>query len=90
MNEQEFKKLIEELLLSKTGIGWTIPGEENRKDVESFIRKHFFESESEKRIARLEAKIFAYEQIISKSNFAPMVGIPERTTTNETSYEPRP
>ena len=73
MNEKEFEILMNELSVSKTGIGWTIPGEQNRKDVEAFIRKHFFESESSKRIAILEAKVFAYEQIISKSNFAPMI-----------------
>lgn len=73
MNEQEFQELISELNLSKTGIGWTIPGSENRKDVELFIRKHFFASESQKRISFLEAKIFAYEKIISSSNFAPVI-----------------
>jgi len=73
MNETEFQKLIDELNVSKTGIGWTIPGDQNRKDVEAFIRKHFFGSESVKKIAILEAKIFAYEQIISKSNFAPII-----------------
>lgn len=73
MNEQEFQALIDELNVSKTGISWTIPGSENRKDVELFIRKHFFQSESQKRISFLEAKIFAYEQIISNSNFAPVI-----------------
>lgn len=73
MNEKEFQELIKELNLSKTGIGWTIPGEENRKDVERFIRKHFFESEGIKKISVLEAKIFVYEEIISKSNFEPMI-----------------
>ena len=73
MNEEEFQKLIEELNLSKIGIGWTIPGSENRKDVEIFIRKHFFSSQSQVKIATLEAKVFAYEQIISNSNFAPII-----------------
>lgn len=73
MNEEEFKKLIEELNLSKTGIGWTISGSENRKDVELFIRKHFFLSQSQVKIAILEAKVFAYEQIIKNSNFASII-----------------
>jgi hypothetical protein len=73
MNEKEFQELIKELNLSKTGIGWTIPGDLNRKDVEIFIRKHFFESEAIKKITILESKIFVYEQIISKSNFSQMV-----------------
>ena len=69
----EFQKLINELNLSKTGIGWTIPGSENRKDVELFIRKHFFLSHAQVKIATLEAKLFAYEQIISNSNFAAII-----------------
>lgn len=73
MNDTEFQELIKELSLSKTGIGWTIPGEQNRKDVENFIRKHFYESETIKKITILEAKIFVYEEIISKSNFEPMI-----------------
>jgi len=73
MDELEILELIKELDLSKTGIGWTITGEENRRDVEKFIRKHFSESKLAKRLAVTEAKTFAYEQIISKSNFAPII-----------------
>lgn len=73
MNESELQILIDDLVLGKTGIGWTVPGAENKKDVEDRVRFHVGKSETAKRIAILEAKIFAYEQIISKSNFAPMI-----------------
>ena len=40
--------------------------------VEQVIRQWALE-QNDARLAALEAKCFAYEQIISKSNFAPMI-----------------
>lgn len=73
MDEQEIQKLIQELILSKTGIGWTIPGSENRKDVEIFIRKHFGSAKLKEENTELKTKLFIYEKIISNSNFSPMI-----------------
>ena len=44
----------------------------NATILEQIIRKHLLDSHDEK-IGVLEAKVFAYEQIISKSNFAPFI-----------------
>lgn len=46
--------------------------ERNRKEVEIVVRQWALDFRDD-RIATLEAKVFAYEQIISKSNFAPMI-----------------
>lgn len=46
--------------------------EQGRNVIEQIIRKHFLDNRDEK-LGVLEAKVFMYEQIISKSNFAPML-----------------
>lgn len=54
--------------------------EENNIDrVEQVIRQFLLDNHDEK-IGQLEAKVFMYEQIISKSNFAPMLNY--HTDTN--------
>jgi hypothetical protein len=73
MKQVEIDALLKELKLSKTGISWTIKGEDAQKTVEDVIKKHISESETLKNITLLETKVFVYEQIISKSNFAPMI-----------------
>jgi hypothetical protein len=73
MKEQEIRDLLEELKLSKTGIGWTIKGDEALVTIEKVLRKHLGESKTMRNIAILESKIFVYEEIISKSNFAPII-----------------
>lgn len=72
LTEDQIQSLIYELTHSKTGISWTIKGEEEREDVKRIVRKHL-EGKVHPKIAELQAKIFAYEQIILKSNFAPFV-----------------
>ena len=75
MKQEEIDALLKELKLSKTGIGWTIKGENAQKTVEDVIKKHISESKTLKNITLLETKISVYEQIISKSNFAPMIDL---------------
>jgi hypothetical protein len=41
-------------------------------DVERVIRQHLLD-EHDKEIGELKAKVYAYEQIIANSNFAPMI-----------------
>lgn len=82
LTEDQIQALIYELKVSKTGIGWTIKGDEEKKEVERIVRKHL-EGRLHPKIAELQAKIFAYEQIISKSNFAPMVGKFKRLDNEE-------
>jgi len=48
-------------------------GDEAQITVNEIIKKHISESETLQNISILEAKIFVYEEIISKSNFAPMI-----------------
>jgi len=45
---------------------------EARVIIEQIIRKHLLDDHDEK-LGILESKIFVYEEIISKSNFAPMI-----------------
>ena len=71
ITEEQIEELVYELKHSKTGIGWTIKGDEENNEVERIVRKHL-EGRLNPKIAELQAKIFVYEQIISKSNFAPM------------------
>jgi hypothetical protein len=73
MKTSEIDALLQELKLSKTGIEWTIKGDEAQITVNEIIKKHISESETLQNISILEAKIFVYEEIISKSNFAPMI-----------------
>ena len=73
MKTSEIDALLQELKLSKTWIEWTIKGDEAQIPVNEIIKKHISESETLQNISILEAKIFVYEEIISKSNFAPMI-----------------
>jgi hypothetical protein len=73
MKTSEIDALLQELQLSKTGIEWTIKGDKAQITVNKIIKKHITESKTLQNISILEAKIFVYEEIISKSNFAPMI-----------------
>jgi len=46
--------------------------DEGKDKVENLIKSFLLENR-DKRIGRLESKVFMYEEIIKKSNFAPMV-----------------
>ena len=81
MEENKLQKLLDELFSKKyTGTyshsGGTyesfVIAEEGRSIVESIIRTNILENREEK-LGVLEAKIFVYEQIISKSNFSQMI-----------------
>jgi hypothetical protein len=73
MNEEEIKELLKELETSKTGISWTIKGDEAYKSVEIIVRRHLNEAKALKEIAILKAKVYAYEQIIKNSSFRPLI-----------------
>ena len=80
MDSEKITALVEELVQTKVDYK-NYEGRMDKSDLifrgnstilEQIIRKHLLENHDEK-IGVLEAKIFAYEQIISKSNFAPFV-----------------
>ena len=92
MREEQIKELLNSLFALK--YNWKgessnytsdVVNKEGRNNVENIIRSFLLDNRDEK-LGVLEAKVFMYEQIISKSNFSPMLETPERTTT----YEPRP
>ena len=94
MKEEKIKELLNSLFSLK--YKWKgdmgnytseVISKEHRNDVENIIRSFLLDNRDEK-LGVLESKIFMYEQIISKSNFAPMLETKERITTKETSFEP--
>ena len=79
MNEEKLNELLDSLF--KLKYDWKIDGSnhtsyvvsrEGRIAVEQTIRK-FLLQERDTTISVLEAKVFMYEEIISKSNFAPLL-----------------
>lgn len=79
MNEKRLHELLETLF--KLTYDWKsgsdrynspVINKEGKLTVENIIRQFVLENHDEK-IGVLEAKVFMYEQIISKSNFAPML-----------------
>lgn len=88
MKEEKIKELLNNLFTLK--YNWTSDGstyksevieKEGRHNVENIIRSFLLDNRDEK-LGILEAKVFMYEQIISKSNFSPML----ETQTNEPKY----
>ena len=75
----DIEKLMEDLkklkrpteLLGKTEY-FPVIRAEYLPDVEMIIRQHLLD-EHDKEIGELKAKVYAYEQIIANSNFAPMI-----------------
>ena len=98
MQEQKIKELVKDLCTKKityrdyegknstTNLIWR----ENETIVEQIIRQYALDSrddefvELKSKIGLLEAKVFMYEQIISKSNFAPMVEIKKDDASHDT------
>lgn len=83
--DQLFKKKITKRSLSSGSYETEIIDREGRGVFEETLRKFLLDNRDEKQ-GILEAKVFMYEQIISKSNFAPMLEkqpltIPETDTT---------
>lgn len=81
MKEEDIKKLIDALFKYKfkkkyysgsDSYDCFAIDEQTRSAIEGIIRSHLLENRDE-RIGILEAKVFMYEEIISKSNFAPMI-----------------
>jgi len=79
MNENKIKELLDSLFNLK--YNWKgdrdsytseVVNKEGKSNVESIIRSFLLDNRDEK-LGILEAKVFMYEQIISKSNFAPMI-----------------
>lgn len=79
MNEQKIQQLLDDLF--KLKYDWRIDDrnytrdvidKEGRQNVENIIRAFLLENRDEK-LGILQAKVFMYEEIISKSNFAPMI-----------------
>lgn len=91
MKEGKLKLMLADLFKAtyrSSGYDMDIISSDYRTIIESIIRNHLIETkendfiELNSKIGSLEAKVFMYEQIISKSNFAPMITekIPEEKT----------
>ena len=80
MNEKKIQELLDLLFSQKImkkhsdGDSYSIKiiEEQGRGIINEIIRGFLFENRDSK-IGELEAKVFMYEQIIMKSNFAPMI-----------------
>ena len=93
MTEENIKKLLKDLFdkkftknfshTSDTYKNFAID-ESARSFIENIIRNHLADDRDEK-LGILEAKVFMYEQIISKSNFAPML---QKNSISETPKIP--
>lgn len=79
MNEQKIQQLLDALFQLK--YNWKsdhsnytsdVINKEGRQNVENIIRSFLLENRDEQ-FGILQAKVFMYEEIISKSNFAPMI-----------------
>lgn len=77
MNEESIRELLDRLFnLTYKGEYCFHPipviGEKHRTEIEHIVRQWALDNHDSK-VGTLEAKVFAYEQIISNSNFAPMI-----------------
>lgn len=79
MKEEKIQELLQSLFKLKynwksSGDSYTsdVVNKEGRLVIEEVIRK-FLNDNNDERLGVLEAKVFMYEQIISKSTFAPML-----------------
>lgn len=92
MKEENIKKLLKDLFDKKFTRTYNHTSDtyndfaidkSARSFIEDIIRNHLADDREEK-LGILEAKVFMYEQIISKSNFAPMLEKPiEKTLTTQ-------
>ena len=90
MNEQKIQDLLKTLFSLQ--YNWKsdhsnykseVINKEGKLTVETIIREFLLNNRDEKQ-GILEAKVFMYEQIISKSNFAPMLETKKLDFSNET------
>lgn len=78
MNEESIRELLDRLFCltykSSFSGGYALPviREDHRTEIEHIVRQWAIDNHDSK-VGTLEAKVFAYEQIISNSNFAPMI-----------------
>ena len=80
MEKKELNALIKELCDTKVKRisydgsvdNYDLISREGRNVLELVIKKHLLDNRDEK-IGILKAKVYTYEQIISKSNFAPLL-----------------
>ena len=92
MNEESIRELLDRLfgLTYRSDCGFSsycdlpVIGEKHRTEIEHIVRQWALDAH-DRRVGTLEAKVFAYEQIISNSNFAPM--IQNSTTRVGNSYD---
>jgi len=78
MSPKEIEKLIEDLTLAYASgeageNGWLIIGKANKEKAELIVRKHYEESKNKNELLELKAELSIYREIVSKSNFYPMV-----------------
>ena len=78
MTPKEIEKLIEDLTLAYASgeegeNGWLIKGKANKEKAELIVRKHYEESKNKNELLELKAELSIYREIVSKSNFCPMV-----------------
>jgi hypothetical protein len=89
MTEQKIVQLIDELFSKKitkvysdkSTYSISVIEEQGRIIVEQIIRSFLLENRDEQ-LGILQAKVFMYEQIISKSNFAPMLDLQNKSSQN--------
>ena len=77
MTEENIRALLDRLFgltYRSCHSGYDLPviAADNRVEVARIVRQWALDNHDNK-IGTLEAKVFVYEQIISKSNFAPMI-----------------
>lgn len=93
MTEEKIQELLKSIFNAK--YAWNsgssnytsfIVNENSRTVIETIIRSFLFDNRDEQK-GILEAKVFMYEQIISKSNFAPMI---KKSDENENHFENTP
>lgn len=96
MNEAKLKQLLNSLFELKydwksSGSIYTsdVVSKQGRIVVEQIIRKFLLEDRDEKN-GILEAKIFMYEEIISKSNFAPLLPESKKALAEKRENDDKP
>lgn len=95
MNSEKIEKLVKELCEKKItykdyegkSSSINLIRRDNNTIVEQIIRQHILDNQDEK-LGILEAKVFIYEEMISKSTFAPMLVVKEEIIEpiEETSF----
>lgn len=77
MNEESIRELLDRLFgltyrSEYSNYDLPVIGGQHRTEIEHIVRRWALDNHDSK-VGTLEAKVFAYERIISNSNFAPMI-----------------